>query len=57
MFVSPGLLNWTVSGEALVVVILGGLGTIIGPVIGAIVFVLLKHWPAPLRWSVCNLSA
>lgn len=43
MFVSPGLLNWTVSGEALVVVILGGLGTIIGPVIGAIAFVMLKH--------------
>ncbi|MGF1552292.1 MAG: branched-chain amino acid ABC transporter permease, partial [Paracoccaceae bacterium] len=43
MFVSPGLLSWTVSGEALVVVILGGLGTLIGPIIGAVVFVLLKH--------------
>ena len=43
MYVSPGLLAWTVSGEALVVVILGGLGTLVGPVIGAAFFVLLKH--------------
>lgn len=43
MFVSPGLLAWTVSGEALVVVILGGLGTLVGPLVGAAAFVLLKH--------------
>ncbi len=43
MFVSPGLLNWTVSGEALVVVILGGIGTLVGPMVGAAVFVFLKH--------------
>jgi branched-chain amino acid transport system permease protein len=43
MFVSPGLLAWTVSGEALVVVILGGIGTLVGPVIGAVLFVVLKH--------------
>jgi branched-chain amino acid transport system permease protein len=43
MFVSPGLLGWTVSGEALVVVILGGLGTLVGPIVGAVAFVVLKH--------------
>lgn len=43
MYVSPGLLGWTVSGEALVVVILGGLGTLVGPLVGAAAFVLLKH--------------
>ena len=37
------LLVWTVSGEALVVVILGGIGTLIGPAIGAVFLVLLKH--------------
>jgi branched-chain amino acid transport system permease protein len=42
-YVSPGLLSWTVSGEALVVVILGGLGTLVGPILGAILFVVLKH--------------
>ncbi len=44
MFVSPELLTWTVSGECLVVVILGGLGTLVGPVVGTVVLVLLKHW-------------
>ncbi len=43
MYVSPGLLAWTVSGEALVVVILGGIGTLVGPLIGAALFVVLKH--------------
>jgi len=43
MFISPGMLNWTVSGEALVVVILGGLGTLVGPLVGAVAFVLMKH--------------
>ena len=36
-FVSPGLLNWTLSGELMVMVLLGGLGTLFGPVIGAAV--------------------
>jgi branched-chain amino acid transport system permease protein len=43
MFISPKMLHWTVSGEALVVVILGGLGTLVGPLIGAVAFVVLKH--------------
>ncbi|MEP3245865.1 MAG: branched-chain amino acid ABC transporter permease [Sneathiella sp.] len=43
MFISPSMLVWTVSGEALVVVILGGLGTLIGPAVGAVLFVFLKH--------------
>jgi branched-chain amino acid transport system permease protein len=43
MYISPGLLSWTVSGEALVVVILGGLGTLVGPLVGAVAFVLIKH--------------
>ena len=42
-FVSPELLFWTVSGEILIVVILGGLGTLAGPVVGAALFVLVKH--------------
>ena len=43
MFVSPDLLFWTVSGEVLVVVILGGLGTLVGPVLGAALCVFLRH--------------
>lgn len=43
MYVSPSLLHWTVSGELLILVILGGLGTLVGAVLGAAVFVFLKH--------------
>ncbi len=43
MFVSPELLVWTVSGEVLIVVILGGLGTLAGPIVGAALLVFLKH--------------
>src|SRR6185437_7525819 len=32
-FVSPDLLVWTTSGEVLVMVIVGGLGTLTGPII------------------------
>jgi len=43
MFVSPDMMNWTVSGEILIIVILGGIETLIGPVVGAAFVVLLKH--------------
>ncbi len=50
--VSPSMLNWIVSGDLLVMVILGGVGTLWGPMIGAAAFILLeevlasytKHW-------------
>ena len=42
-YISPQLLFWTVSGEVLIVAILGGLGTLVGPLIGAVVFVFLHH--------------
>ncbi len=44
MFVSPELLTWTLSGECLVVVILGGLGTLVGPVAGAVFLIFLKDF-------------
>jgi len=43
-FVSPSLLHWTVSGNILVMVILGGVGTLIGPVFGATVLLLLEEF-------------
>lgn len=42
-FVTPGYASWFRSGELLVMVILGGSGTVIGPVIGALVFLSLEH--------------
>jgi ABC-type transport system involved in cytochrome bd biosynthesis fused ATPase/permease subunit len=34
---------WTVSGELIVMVLLGGMGTLMGPVVGALVFLLLEE--------------
>jgi branched-chain amino acid transport system permease protein len=42
-FVSPAMVHWTRSGEMLVMVILGGMGTLYGPVLGAAVYFLLEH--------------
>ena len=43
-FVGPGALFWTVSGEALLMVILGGTSSLAGPVVGAAVFIGISHY-------------
>ncbi len=45
-FVSPSLMHWTVSGEILIMVILGGMGTLFGPVFGAATLLLLEEFLA-----------
>lgn len=42
-YVSPGMLHWTLSGELMVMVLLGGLGSLFGPVLGATAFLLLEE--------------
>jgi branched-chain amino acid transport system permease protein len=42
-FVSSDILHWVLSGDGILMVILGGAGTITGPVIGAGLFLTLKH--------------
>ena len=42
-FVSPSLLSWQMSGELIVFIIIGGLGCIYGPLIGAIFFVTFEQ--------------
>jgi branched-chain amino acid transport system permease protein len=42
-FISPALMHWTRSGDLIVMVILGGLGSLFGPVIGAVTFLLLEE--------------
>ena len=43
-FVSPDAANWTASASVLVMVLVGGAGTLVGPVIGATLVVLLQNW-------------
>lgn len=43
-YTSPAFSAWTDSGEIIVMVVLGGMGTIFGLVIGAIGFLMLEEW-------------
>jgi branched-chain amino acid transport system permease protein len=42
-FVSPASMYWTRSGDLMVMVILGGMGSLFGPVLGTIAFLLLEE--------------
>ena len=42
-FISPDAIYWTSSGDILIMTMLGGAGTLIGPAIGTGVFLLLKN--------------
>ena len=42
-FVSPGLMHWTQSGEILVMVLLGGMGSLFGPVLGAVALLTMEE--------------
>ncbi len=49
-FVNPEILSWHQSGAVLMMVILGGMGTLYGPVIGAFAFVLLQEVLSNQTW-------
>jgi len=42
-FATPDLMLWTVSGEFIIMVMIGGLGTLAGPIVGGAFFVLLQE--------------
>ena len=52
-YISPSIMHWTRSGDLIIMIVLGGMGTLIGPVAGATLFLLLEkflpdytqHWP------------
>lgn len=52
-FVSPSMLSWHMSGELIVLIVLGGVGRLAGPLAGAILFVVLEHVLGGLteRWQ------
>ena len=49
-FVNPEILSWHQSGAVLMMVILGGMGTLYGSVIGAFAFVLLQEVLSNQAW-------
>jgi branched-chain amino acid transport system permease protein len=56
LFVSPAIMHWTRSSELMIIVILGGMGTLFGSLFGAAALLLLEaglsrfteHWQLPL---------
>jgi branched-chain amino acid transport system permease protein len=42
-FASPSTLAWSVSGELIVIVVIGGLGSVFGPLLGTLVFLGLEE--------------
>ena len=49
-YLTPEFMHWTRSGEIMFMVILGGMGTLIGPVVGALVLLLLEDMLS--AWTV-----
>jgi len=43
-FVSPTMFSWHLSGEIMVLIILGGIGRLSGPVAGAMVYIALEYF-------------
>ena len=43
-FVSPDMMHWRLSGELIFMVVLGGMCSLIGPVAGALIFLLLSEF-------------
>jgi branched-chain amino acid transport system permease protein len=52
-FISPAIMHWTRSGDLIVMAVLGGMGSVMGPVLGAVSLLLLEeglsrlteYWP------------
>ena len=42
-FISPAMMHWTRSGDLIVMAVLGGMGTVFGPVIGAVALLVLEE--------------
>ncbi|HUN49821.1 MAG TPA: branched-chain amino acid ABC transporter permease [Candidatus Sulfotelmatobacter sp.] len=42
-FISPATMHWTRSGDLIVMVVLGGMGSLFGPTIGAVVLLVLEE--------------
>jgi branched-chain amino acid transport system permease protein len=53
-FVSPAYMSWQRSGELIIMVLLGGIGTLFGPIIGAAAYLLIEEFLGRLTeyWQV-----
>jgi branched-chain amino acid transport system permease protein len=55
-YISPNFLDWKVSGDIIMMIVIGGIGTLVGPVLGAALYIIIEqivtpfttHWMAIL---------
>ena len=47
-YISPAMMSWVKSGDLIVIVVLGGMGTLFGPLYGAVAFFALEELLNPL---------
>lgn len=55
-FASPAELYWTTSGQVMVMVIIGGAGSLLGPALGAALVLLLQNWVSSLSIGTVNVG-
>ena len=63
-YASPSSMSWMVSGELIVMVVLGGLGTVVGPGLGAVAYLGIEevfksyteHWMALLGLAILAVA-
>lgn len=53
-FVSPAYMSWQRSGDLIIMVVLGGMGTLVGPLVGAFAYLLIEEWLAGIteHWKM-----
>jgi branched-chain amino acid transport system permease protein len=53
-FISPAMMHWTRSGDLIVMAVLGGMGSVLGPVVGAVAFLLFEEALAGIteHWQI-----
>jgi branched-chain amino acid transport system permease protein len=54
-FVSPAMMHWTRSGDLIVMVVLGGMASTFGPLIGAVAFLLLEEMLPPMIKPIAHV--
>jgi len=55
-FISPAIMHWTRSGDLIVMAVLGGMGTVLGPVLGAVALLSFEEaLPVLIRTSASPL--
>lgn len=63
-YASPSSMSWMVSGELIVMVVLGGMGSVMGPLLGALTFLgveeilkaITEHWMAVFGLAILGVA-